>query len=159
MTDSDEVLIEPDVMERVLSAALVKGGEFAEVFAEDRYATGAVLDDGRVEELSSARDRGAGIRVVVEDTTGFAHTAALSEAGLLAAANAAAAVAREGGPSRSAPLVAGPAARRELRDPVEKGRKIELLKRADEAARATAGSVRQVSASSGDSRRRFVCAP
>ena len=158
MTDSDDVLIDPDVMERVLTAALVKGGEFAEVFAEDRYATGAVLDDGRVEELSSARDRGAGIRVVVGETTGFAHTADLSENGLLLAASAAAAVAREGGASRSAPLVAGPIVRHGGIPDVEKGRKIELLERADEAARAAAGSVRQVSASYGDSRRRFVVA-
>lgn len=158
MTDPEDALIQPDVMERVLTAALVKGGEFAEVFAEDRYATGAVLDDGRIEELSSARDRGAGIRVVVGETTGFAHTADLSEAGLLQAARAAAAVAREGGPTRPAPIVAGPVVGREPRDPVEKGRKIELLERADEAARATAGSVRQVSASYGDSRRRFLVA-
>jgi TldD protein len=158
MTDSDDVLIEPDVMERVLTAALVKGGEFAEVFAEDRYATGAVLDDGRVEELSSARDRGAGIRVVVGETTGFAHTADLSEDGLLQAARAAAAVAREGGATRAATLVAGPIVRHGRIPDVEKGRKIELLERADEAARAAAGSVRQVSASYGDSRRRFVVA-
>jgi TldD protein len=43
------------------------GGEFAEVFAEDRRATAAGLDDGRVEQLQSGRDRGAGIRVVVGD--------------------------------------------------------------------------------------------
>ena len=108
-------------MERVLTASLVKGGEFAEVFAEDRYATGAVLDDGRVEELSSARDRGAGIRVVVGETTGFAHTADLSEAGLLAAAEAAAAVAREGGPGAPPRWSRVAAARRELQGSVEKG--------------------------------------
>ena len=99
-TASEEALIDPDVIARVLGAALEKGGDFAEVFAEDRYATGAVLDDGRVEELSSARDRGAGIRVVVGETTGFAHTAELTEAGLIAAARAAAAVARDSGPTR-----------------------------------------------------------
>jgi TldD protein len=158
MTDSEDALVDPDVLERVLTASLVKGGDFAEVFAEDRYATGAVLDDGRIEELSSARDRGAGVRVVVGETTGFAHTADLSEAGLLAAAAAAAAVARAGGPTRTAPLVAGPTVRREAKEAVEKSRKIELLERADEAARATAGSVRQVSASYGDSRRRFLVA-
>jgi TldD protein len=158
MTDSGDALIDSDVLERVLSASLEKGGDFAEVFAEDRYATGAVLDDGRVEELSSARDRGAGIRVVVGETTGFAHTADLSEAGLLAAARAAAAVAREGGPGRTAPLVSQPSVNREPTEAVAKARKIELLERADEAARSTAGSVRQVSASYGDSRRRFLVA-
>ena len=44
------------------------------------YVSAVFLDDGRVEELSSGRERGAGIRVVVGETTGFAHTADLSEA-------------------------------------------------------------------------------
>ena len=57
-------MIETPVLERVLSEALRNGGEFAEVFAEDRSNSSAMLDDGRVEELSSGRERGAGIRVV-----------------------------------------------------------------------------------------------
>ncbi len=85
------------MLERVLGAALARGGDLAEVFAEDRQTSGAMLDDGRIEELSSGRERGAGIRVIVGETTGFAHTADLSEPGLLAAADAAAAVARQGG--------------------------------------------------------------
>jgi hypothetical protein len=84
-------VIEESVLSRVLGAALRTGGDFAEVFVEDRRTAGGRLDDGRVEELTSGRDRGAGIRVVVGDSTGFAHTSDLSEAGLLAAAEAAAA--------------------------------------------------------------------
>ena len=91
-------MIESPVLERVLSRALKEGGDFAEVFAEDRSTSSAQLDDGRVEELSSGRERGAGIRVVSGETTGFAHTADLTEEGLLRAAEAASAVAR----SRSA---------------------------------------------------------
>ena len=87
-------MIEEAVLQKVLGAALRNGGDFAEVFAEDRRASSAALDDGKVEELSSGRDRGAGIRVVVGDTTGYAHTADLTEAGLLAAAEAASAAAR-----------------------------------------------------------------
>ena len=90
-------LVEQDVLQRVLRQALGRGGEFAEVFVEDRATSSAMLDQRRIEELSSGRDRGAGIRVVVGETTGFAHTADLSESGLVAAAQAAAAVAREGG--------------------------------------------------------------
>ncbi len=97
MTVTDIGLVEPAAVERALGAALRRGGEFAEVFCEDKRSTGISLDDRKVEELSSGRDRGAGIRVVVGETTGFAHTADLSEAGLIAAAEAAAAVAREGG--------------------------------------------------------------
>ena len=74
-------MIETPVLERVLSEALRNGGDFAEVFAEDRSNSSALLDDGRVEELASGRERGAGIRVVAGETTGFAHTADLTEPG------------------------------------------------------------------------------
>src|SRR5437763_16330459 len=90
-------MIEESVLQRVLGTALRSGGEFAEVFVEDRRSSSARLDDGRVEELTSGLDRGAGIRVVGGDTTGFAHTADLTEAGLRAAAEAAGAAARGGG--------------------------------------------------------------
>ena len=55
---------------------------------------GPSRNDGKVEEVTSGRSRGAGIRVVVGETTGFADTADLSERGLLAVADAASAVAR-----------------------------------------------------------------
>ena len=90
-------MIEESVIRRVLGVALKTGGDFAEVFAEDRRSSSARLDDGKVEELTSGLDRGAGIRVVRGETTGFAHTADLSEGGLRAAAEAAAAAARGGG--------------------------------------------------------------
>ncbi len=155
-------LIEPATIERVLAAALSQGGDFAEIFAEDRHGTSAVLDDGRVEELSSGRDRGAGVRVVVGETTGYAHTADLSEAGLLAAAEAARAVSRQGGPGRVVGLVPTTAPRPNeiaiFPDTVAKADKIALLARADEAARSAGGAITQVSAAYGDSRRRMLVA-
>src|SRR5215218_2355830 len=92
--EGSHLMLEESVIQRVLGTALRTGGDFAEVFVEDRRSSSARLDDGRVEELSSGRDRGAGIRVVIGETTGFAHTADLSETGLRAAAEAAAAAAR-----------------------------------------------------------------
>ena len=89
-------MIEADVLERVLGTALQGGGDFAEVFVEDRASSTARYDDGRIEELTSGRDRGAGIRVIVGDSTGYAHTADLSAAGLDEAARAAAGAARGG---------------------------------------------------------------
>ena len=89
-------MIDNDVLERVLGAAVRTGAEFAEVYAEDKRTTAASFDDGKVEQVNSGRDRGAGIRVVKGDTTGFAHTSDLSEAGLLAAARAAAVAASSG---------------------------------------------------------------
>jgi TldD protein len=156
-------LVDTDAVSGALSAALATGGEFAEVFVEDKASSSAHLDDGRVEELTSGRDRGAGIRVVVGETTGFAHTADLSPEGLAAAARAAAAAARSGG--GGVRTVALPDRPRSLPRPVavdpggvDKADKVALLRHADEVARAHAGSITQVSASYGDSRRRILVA-
>ena len=158
-------MIETPVLERVLGEALRHGGDFAEVFAEDRVNSSAVLDDGRIEELSSGRDRGAGIRVVSGETTGFAHTADLSEQGLLRAAAAASAVARGSGPGPGTTVtpdrLGDPAGRPVSGDgpgTVAKADTLELLRRADEAARATGGAVTQVQAGYGGSRRRVLVA-
>ena len=87
-------MIDQDVLERVLGGALATGADFAEVYAEDKRSTSAGLDDGRIEQVTSGRDRGAGIGVVSGDTTGFAYTSDLGERGLSIAADAAAAAAR-----------------------------------------------------------------
>ena len=75
-------MIDQGMLQRVLGAALRTGGEFAEMYVEDKRSSSAALDDGRVEEVTSGRDRGAGMRVVSGETTGYAHTADLSEDGL-----------------------------------------------------------------------------
>jgi TldD protein len=155
-------LIDSDVLERILSASLAKGGDMAEVFAEDRQTSSAILDDRRIEELSSGRERGAGIRVVVGETTGFAHTADLSESGLLAAAEAATAVARRGGGGTLTvalpPRLSAPEGNATLPSEVQKAAKLELLTRADDAARSTGGAITQVQVGYGDSRRRVLIA-
>ncbi len=155
-------MIEETIVTSVLQAAVRTGGDFAEIFVEDARSSSARLDDGRVDEVTSGRSRGAGIRVVVGETTGFAHTADLSRRGLLAAAEAASAVARAGGGGTRAVRVAGAATRdpdvRILPESVEKAAKVDLLRRADEAARAESGTIRQVTATYADSRRRILVA-
>ena len=139
------------------------GADFAEIFAEDRRSSSAILDDGRVEEVVSGRDRGAGIRVVVGETTGFAHTADLSETGLAAAAGAAAAAARQTGGARrvvevSSLEVPRPLTVRVPPEDVPKSTKVALLSAADAAARSTGSAITQVSARYGDGRRRILVA-
>ena len=156
-------MIDESTLQSVLDRALRTGGEFAEVFAEDKQSGNALLDDGRIEQLSSGRDRGAGIRVVVGDTTGFAHTADLSEAGLLRAAEAASAAARDGGGgvrevALSRVSVPSPNTVSVLPDDVPKADRVSILRQADEAARAAAREISQVTASVGGSRRRIVVA-
>ncbi|MDE3065193.1 MAG: TldD/PmbA family protein [Acidobacteriota bacterium] len=157
-----DTLIDDDVLQRVLGAALERGAEFAEVFAEDRRTSSASLDQRRVEELCSGRDRGAGIRVVVGETTGFAHTSDLSEAGLASAARAAASVARGGGGGvRTVALgdrVVHAASAEILPEEVDKARTIELLRRADDVARSEGAAITQVQVGVGSSSRRFVVA-
>jgi TldD protein len=160
VTDGD--LLAREVVERVLAAALGRGGEFAEVYCEDRRTTSATVDQRRVEELSSGRERGAGVRVVVGETTGFAHTADLSESGLLQAAAAAASVARRGGEPVRVVALGDPREHRALAatmpHEVDRARKIELLLHADDVARSQGGAMSQVQVGVGDSSRRFLVA-
>lgn len=156
-------MIDNDILERVLATALKTGADFAEVFASDWRGTGVGLDDGRIEQLSTGRSRGAGIRVIKGDTTGFAHTADLSEVGLQAAARAAAEAASRGtGGTQVVALTAQP---KRIVSPVEidpstigKAQKVELLRRVDEAARTTGGAIAQVSAGYSDGRTRILVA-
>ncbi|HZB39323.1 MAG TPA: TldD/PmbA family protein [Ilumatobacter sp.] len=156
-------MIDQDVIERTLGVALRTGAEFAEIYAEDKRSTSVGLDDGRIEQVTSGRDRGAGIRVIKGETTGFAHTSDLSESGLKAAARAAAEAASRGnGGSRTLALTEQP---RRFVNTVErapedlpKSAKVELLTRIDEAARATAPEIVQVSAAYADSRKRVLVA-
>ncbi|RMH81776.1 MAG: TldD/PmbA family protein [Actinomyces sp.] len=155
-------MLDRDLTERTLQAALRRGGDFAEIFVEDKTSSSALLDDGRVERVTSGRDRGAGIRVVVGETTGFAHTADLSARGLEAAAEAAAAAARgAGGGDRVVRVEPTPVEHDRVRvapAEVAKTVKVELLTRADEAARAQGSAITQVTARYGDSRRRILVA-
>jgi len=156
-------VIDHDVLERVLSAAMRSGGEFAEIYAEDKRSTSAGLDDRRVEQVTSGRDRGAGIRVVAADTTGFAHTSDLSERGLLAAAEAAATAARQGGGGeRAVALTRRPATPNNaveiFPDVVAKADKVALLQKVDDAARSTGAEIVQVSAGYADTRKRVLVA-
>ncbi|MEX2627096.1 MAG: TldD/PmbA family protein [Ilumatobacteraceae bacterium] len=156
-------MIERDVLERVLAGALRTGADFAEVYAEDKRSASAALDDGRVEQMTSGRDRGAGIRVVNGDTTGYAHTADLGEASLRAAADTAAAAASRGdGGTRVVEL--SPRDRHvvntveQLPGSVPKADKVELLQRMDDAARGAGGEIVQVTAGYGDSHKRVLVA-
>jgi TldD protein len=121
------------------------------------------LDDGKIEQVTSGRDRGAGIRVIKGETTGFAHTSDLSEVGLAAAARAAAEAASQGGRGQRVVTVA--AAKRQVvneigtyPDTIGKTSKVELMQRVDEAARSAGSEVVQVSAGYADSRKRVLVA-
>ncbi len=150
-----------------LTNALGGGAEFAEVFAEDVQRMGVSLDDGRIESISSSRDRGVGIRVMDTGAIGFAHSSNLTPAGLSSTAETAAGAAKA---SRGA---AAPAAKQlsALNDvdvkvaavkvrpeEVDKQRKVELLQAAEDAARSADPSITQVSVGYADQRRKVMVA-
>ncbi len=59
------------IVDEVLRAARRRGGSFAEVFVEEKTSTSIRLDDGKVEELATGLDRGAGVRVCVGTSYGY----------------------------------------------------------------------------------------
>jgi len=160
-TERQPVIEEP-LINATLGTALSTGADFAEVFVEDRTSSSARLDEDRIEELTSGRSRGAGVRVIVGDSTGFAHTADLSEAGLRAAAEAAAAAAKgDHGSTRTVEVkrqAVEPASIGVYPETVAKARKVELLKAANDKARSAGASISQVSAAYSDGRRRIMVA-
>src|SRR5918999_3371547 len=87
-------MLDPDLVREVLDAALASGAGSAKVYAEERRTTSLRLDDGRIQELATGLDRGAGVRAVAGATTGYAYSNRLGRDALLEAARAAAAAAR-----------------------------------------------------------------
>ena len=91
-------MLDRELVEEVLRAARRRGGSFAELFVEEKTSTSIRLDDGKVEELTTGLDRGAGVRVCMGTSYGYAYSNRLDRDALLAAAEAASAALREGEP-------------------------------------------------------------
>lgn len=149
MTMGAGPLLEPALLQRVLAEALATGGDFADVFAEDRRATTFGMEDDRLDRLQLTQERGVGVRVVSGDVTGYAYADGWDEGTLLAAARAARDVARGTGPTGPAVRLVQveSSARRPMPRPAEDASILEraaLLERANGAARATGSLVRQV---------------
>jgi TldD protein len=155
-------VLDRDLASEVLRTARVRGGSFAELFVEERVSVSIRLDDGKVEELTSGLDRGAGVRVARGTSYGYAFSNRLDRDALLRAAEAAAAAIPDDGPGHVADLreQQPPVVHRvrERADVVAAADKVGWLREADETARAFAPEVRQVTASYGDSVQRVLIA-
>jgi TldD protein len=152
------------LLEATLSRALRHGGDFAEVYVEDRDGMGLRLEDGRIEQTSGGREAGAAVRLLLGERTYYAYSDELDEAGLSAAADAVAAAARTGDSGagivhlgavrslpRAHPVVVPP-------DEVAIARQAELVRAADEAARSAGDEIAQVVAGYGDTRQKVLIA-
>jgi TldD protein len=150
-------LIGPELAGRVLERALQHGGDFGEVYAEDRYGFAVGIDDSKVERPQTGSERGASVRVVHGEATYFGHVDGLAEDDLVRVAESVAQAVRAGDPSRVAALQAAgardvhPIAERP--ETVGAERKAEIVRECDERARAVGGEVAQVTASYAENRR------
>ncbi len=124
---------------RALAAAVATGGDFAEIFAEDRDSGVYTMLDGMVESVTAAREHGAGIRVLQGVRSIYAYTNDLSENGLFEAAKAVSAAVK--GETRSVSVSFDPA-RGSLENKVliphasvGESEKLALLRRANLAAK------------------------
>ncbi len=160
----DAMATDRGLLEQTIARALRRGGDFAEVYIEDREGLAVRLEDGRIEQTSGGREVGAAVRLLSGERTYYAYSDEIDEAALAAAADAVAAAVAEGGAApavvelgdvRSAP------AKHPVRVPPEKvaiARKAELVRAGDEAARSAGGEIAQATVAYGDSRRRVLIA-
>ena len=156
-------MLDRDLVADVLVAARRRGGSFAEVFVEERASTSIRLDDGKVEELTTGIDRGAGVRVAVGTTYGYAFSNRLDRDSLLEAAAAASAALQGDAPgavvdlSRREGAGTNRAARPAADVPPET--KVGWLREVDDAARSFGSEVTQVVGAYSDSvQRRLIAA-
>src|SRR3954463_10392364 len=99
-------LIGEELAGRVLERGRARGGDFGEVYVEDRYGFALGLDDSKLERPQTGRERGAAVRVVQGDATYFGHVDGLAEDDLLRVADSVSQAVRAGDARRPAALSA-----------------------------------------------------
>jgi TldD protein len=80
-------------LKKVLTAALEKGADYADLFFEHTFRNSVSLQDGAVNRASSGIDFGVGVRVVVDDQTGYAYAEDVTVEQMLKAAQTASRIA------------------------------------------------------------------
>jgi TldD protein len=154
--------IERRDLERYLSEALSQGGDYADLYFEYLATCMIGIDEGIVKSATQGVSLGVGVRVISGEKTGYAYSDDLSPEKILAAGRVAACIAH--GPSKveKTPLHDGP--RRNLYPVITAPNdtafadRVDLVKRAERAARAYDNRVFQVQASYADSLRHVLVA-
>jgi TldD protein len=152
------------LLDATIERALRRGGDFAEVFVEDRESLGLRLEDGRIEQTSGGREVGAAVRLLSGEHTYYAYSDAVDEAGLTAAADAVGAAVSAGaqGPEivDLGAVRADPGKHPVLTPPddVAIARKAALVRAGDAAARSASPEIAQAIVGYGDTRQRVLIA-
>ena len=136
-------------LERYLAAALSEGGTYADLYFEHTTTSSILVDESLVKTATEGISLGCGIRVVAGEQTGYAHSDDLSPERILKAARIAARIAS--GPARVSTVglsTLEPAHKfyPVMHAPTEQGleEKLDLVNRADRAARAYDPRIGQV---------------
>ncbi|HYV63055.1 MAG TPA: metalloprotease TldD [Bryobacteraceae bacterium] len=149
-------------LESYLSEALSAGGEYADLYFEYLSTSSIGIDEGIVKSASESVTLGVGIRVIAGERTGYAYSDDLSPEKIRKAARVAALIAR--GPASIMKTGFQEARKHNLYSMVTSpheaslAERVDLVKRADAAAREYDGRVFQVIASYADSVREVLVA-
>src|SRR5579863_9892889 len=150
------------LLERCLGEALAAGGDYADLYFESVTSTALGVDEQIVKSASQGQSAGCGVRVLSGERTGYAYTDNLSPERLLHAARTAALIAS--GPAKQ-PVQGFTEAPAANLYPVPLGgydldlaARLELILRADRAARAFDSRVVQVRAGYSEELRRILIA-
>src|SRR4029077_11081682 len=137
-------------LESYLAEALSHGGDYADVYFEYLSTSHISIDESMVKSAAEGVSMGVGVRVIAGERTGYAYSDDLSPEKIRKAAKVAACIAR--GPASVVKQGFEEAPRHDLyaalKHPNEPGLadRVELVKRADRAARAYDPRVFQVQA-------------
>ena len=127
-------MLKQDVAQAVIAEALKTGGDFAEIFLEDRLNHNLSMLSGKVESVNSRRLHGAGVRVFSGLQGVYVYTNDTSLEGLLSCAKRAASAIQAQSKCETKPLMwqETPSihAIREMPDQVKSARKVQKMKEA-----------------------------
>src|SRR6266705_1962266 len=157
---SDRFGISENDLERYLAAALSAGGDYADLYFEYDTSTSISVDESLVKSASQGISAGCGVRVIAGERTGYAYTDDLASERILHAARTAALIAS--GPAKTPVVSLRQTAGRKLYPislpsvEAEITAKLELVMRADRAARAYDSRIREVRAGYADELRQVL---
>ncbi len=147
-------------VERYLAAALSAGGDYADLYFEYLTTTSVNIDESLVKSASQGISAGCGVRVISGERTGYAYTDDLAPEKILHAARTAALIAS--GPAKQ-PIVSLKENRERNLYPIAVAPtdaavadKVDLVMRADRAARAHDPRIREVRAGYADELRQIL---
>ncbi len=147
-------------LEKYLSEALSAGGDYADLYFEYLTSTSITVDESLVKSASQGISAGCGIRVLSGERTGYAYTDDLAPEKILRAARTAALIAS--GPAQQSVQGFKESAAHQLYQvstpsaDADLAAKLELVMRADRAARAYDPRIVQVRAGYADELRQIL---